>query len=106
MLRKTLFGKHICATLLLSTGFLLAITSIPQSYAHLEHSARYNGQMTLTDKYYVYQALEPEYARPGEPSQIIFSIQNMDGNDVYDTETMVEIYQYDGTRIQYYPWAK
>lgn len=107
VLHKTLFGKHIGAVILLSTGFLLATTSsIPQSYAHLEHSARYNGQMAIIDKYYVYQALEPEYARPGEPSQIIFSIQDMDGNDVYDIETMVEIYQFTGNRIQYYPWAK
>jgi hypothetical protein len=51
-------------------------------------------------------ALDPEYAAPDEPTQITFSIQDFDGNDVYDIETMVEIYQEStGERVKGFPWT-
>jgi hypothetical protein len=57
-------------------------------------------------KYYPYMALDPEYAAPDEPTQITFSVQDFDGNDVYDIETMVEIYQEStGKRVKGFPWT-
>ncbi|HET6726964.1 MAG TPA: hypothetical protein VFH19_02935 [Nitrososphaeraceae archaeon] len=57
-------------------------------------------------KYYPYMALDPEYAAPDEPTQITFSVQDFDGNDVYDIETMVEIYQEStGERVKGFPWT-
>jgi len=51
-------------------------------------------------------ALDPEYAAPNEPTQITFSVQDFAGNDVYDIETMVEIYQEStGERVKGYPWT-
>jgi hypothetical protein len=51
-------------------------------------------------------ALDPEYAAPDEPTQITFSIQDFDGNDVYDIETMVEIYQESTSeRVKGFPWT-
>jgi hypothetical protein len=57
-------------------------------------------------KYYPYMALDPEYAAADEPTQITFSVQDFDGNDVYDIETMVEIYQEStGERVKGFPWT-
>ncbi|HEY7757238.1 MAG TPA: hypothetical protein VIA08_03310 [Nitrososphaeraceae archaeon] len=51
-------------------------------------------------------ALDPEYAAADEPTQITFSVQDFDGNDVYDIETMVEIYQEStGERVKGFPWT-
>jgi len=90
--------------------FILGSTFIPifVSFAHLSHTPHYNGGSNRDGigKYYPYMALDPEYAAPDEPTQITFSIQDFDGNDVYDIETMVEIYQGStGERVKGFPWT-
>jgi hypothetical protein len=90
--------------------FILVSTFIPNffSFAHLSHTPHYNGGSNRDGmgKYYPYMALDPEYAAPDEPTQITFSIQDFDGNDVYDIETMVEIYQEStGERVKGFPWT-
>lgn len=82
----------------------LSLTTI--SYAHLLHLPHYNGYGTAIGKYYVYDALDPEFTPPLEPAQITFSIQDFSGNDVYNVYTMVEIYQDNtGQRIKAFPWT-
>jgi hypothetical protein len=90
--------------------FILVSTFIPNfvSFAHLSHTPHYNGGSNRDGmgKYYPYMALDPEYAAAGEPTQITFSVQDFDGNDVYDIETMVEIYQEStGERVKGFPWT-
>jgi hypothetical protein len=90
--------------------FILVSTFISNfvSFAHLSHTPHYNGGSNRDGigKYYPYMALGPEYAAPDEPTQITFSIQDFDGNDVYDIETMVEIYQSStGERVKGFPWT-
>lgn len=90
--------------------FILVSTFIPNfiSFAHLSHTPHYNGGSNRDGmgKYYPYMALDPEYAAPDEPTQITFSVQDFDGNDVYDIETMVEIYQEStGKRVKGFPWT-
>jgi len=78
------------------------------SFAHLSHTPHYNGGSNRDGlgKYYPYMALDPEYAAPREPTQITFSIQDFDGKDVYNVETMVEIYQEStGERVKGFPWT-
>lgn len=78
------------------------------SYAHLTHTPHYNGGSNRDGigKYYPYMALEPEYATPGHPTQITFSVQDFDGKDVQDIETMIEIYQErTGERVKGFPWT-
>jgi len=75
------------------------------AFAHFEHLPHYNGGGDDLGRYYVNQALEPDYAKPGEPTHIEFSIQDNDGNDVYNVETAVEIYNgITGQRIKFFPW--
>jgi hypothetical protein len=82
----------------------LSLTSI--SYAHLSHLPHYNGYGAAIGKYYVYDALDPEFTPPLEPAQITFSIQDFSGNDVHNIYTMVEIYQDStGQRIKAFPWT-
>ena len=51
-------------------------------------------------------ALEPEYGTVDYPTQITFSIQDFDNNDVYNVSTMVEIYEsISGKRIHVFPWT-
>ena len=90
--------------------FILVSTYIPNivSFAHLSHTPHYNGGSNRDGmgKYYPYMALDPEYATPDQPTQITFSVQDFDGNDVYDIETMVEIYQEStGERVKGFPWT-
>ncbi|MFQ5781937.1 MAG: hypothetical protein ACE5GR_02640 [Nitrosopumilus sp.] len=71
----------------------------------MEHLPHNNGGGDDLGRYYVNQALEPEYAKPGEPAHIEFSIQDDDGNDVSNVETAVEIYDgVTGQRIELFPW--
>jgi hypothetical protein len=35
-------------------------------------------------RYYAYQALDPEYAKPKQPTAILFSVQDYSGNDVHN----------------------
>jgi len=83
----------------------ISLTSI--SYAHLSHLPHYNGFGAAIGKYYVDEALDPEFTPPLQPTQITFSIQDYGGNDVYNVYTMLEIYQEStGQRIKAFPWTK
>ena len=84
---------------------IFGISFIPPSFSHLEHLPHNNGGGEALNKYYVNQALEPDFAKPGEPTEILFSIQDWDGNDVYDIKTMTEIYKPNGERIRIIPWS-
>jgi hypothetical protein len=112
MFRKTPTGKGVCKnTRLFLIGFLILICgllfSMPRSYAHFSHLAHYNiGGMGL-GKYYVNEQLDPEYTLPRQPTKISFSIQDTNGNDVYNIVAMVEIYMAStGERVNVYPWTK
>ncbi len=85
---------------------LLAIFASAPAYAHFEHFSHYNGRGDGVGPYYVYEALEPDYAAPGEPTAIMFSIQDHDGHDTYNLETMVEVYAASGERVKAFPWTK
>ena len=83
----------------------ISLTSI--SYAHLSHLPHYNGFGAAIGKYYVDEALDPEFTPPLQPTQITFSMQDYGGNDVYNVYTMLEIYQEStGQRIKAFPWTK
>lgn len=84
---------------------VMLLLSAPAAFAHLDHLPHYNGGERGTAKYAVHQALEPEYAGPGELVAILFSVQDFEGRDVYDIETMVEIYDSDGNRMKAFPWT-
>ena len=96
---------------LISLLFFILISSfIPHfiSFAHLSHTPHYNGGSNRDGmgKYYPYMALDPEYTTPYKPTQITFSIQDFNGKDVYNIETMVEIYQDStGERVKGFPWT-
>ena len=80
---------------------------IPPAYAHFEHLSHYNTGGIGVGKYYVNEAVEPEYIRPQEPGKILFSIQDYNGNDVYNVDTMIEIYSDNtGERLKLYPWTR
>ena len=109
MFDKISFKLGISICILISTGLFLCYTSnslIPRSYAHLSHYPHYNGGGDGAGQYYAYMGTDPEYARPYEITQITFSIQDINANDVYNVETMVEIYEtLTGQRIAVYPWT-
>ena len=51
--------------------------------------------------------MEPEYAKPGDPVTIHFSLQDRNGRDIQNVTTLVEIYsQKTGKQIQVYPWTE
>lgn len=84
----------------------MSTTTHPITFAHLSHTPHYNGGSNRDGmgKYYPYMALDPEYAAPNQPTQITFSVQDFDGKDVYNIETMVEIYQEStGDRVKGFP---
>jgi hypothetical protein len=109
MLDKISFKLCISMTILILSGFFLSYTSnslIHESYGHLDHFPHYNGGGDGVGQYYAYMGLNPEYARPHEITQITFSIQDFNGNDVHNVKTMVEIYEtLNGQRIAAYPWT-
>ena len=89
--------------------FLLvsSVLSLPKSYAHFDHFSVYNGGGDRVGDFNVYEALDPDYASPGEVTRIMFSIQDEEGNDVSDINTMIEVYSANsGERIQANPWTK
>jgi hypothetical protein len=122
MRASVLFNKkyilYICILLLLLNGFLLnesllssySFSSpffIQKSYAHFEHFTHYNNRGEGVGKYYVYQAVEPDYVHHNQAAKIMFSIQDNDGNDVRNVVTMEEIYAADtGERVKAYPWTR
>src|SRR5262245_16807080 len=94
------------ATVALALALALIFVSAVPAYAHFDHFAHYNARGDGIGEYYVYLQLEPDYTPPGEPAAVMFSVQDHDGHDTRDIETMVEIYQSTGERLQAYPWTK
>lgn len=95
---------HVNIPALLAVSLL--VVSVVPAYAHFDHFSHYNGRGDGVGQYYVYEALEPDYAGPGEPAAIMFSVQDHDGRDTYNLETMVEIYSSSGERVKAFPWTK
>jgi hypothetical protein len=86
---------------------ILGFASTNIAFSHLEHLPHYNGGFSGVGKYYIFQGMEPDYPRPGEPAGIVFSIQDNKGNDMTNVVTMVEIYdEKSGDRIAVFPWTK
>ena len=86
---------------------LLPLFSIIPAYAHFEHFTHYNNRGDELGRYYAYEALEPEYAPPNEPVAVMFSVQDRDGHDTYNIDTMVEIYSaVTGERLEAWPWTR
>jgi hypothetical protein len=85
----------------------LPLSSIIPAYAHFEHFTHYNNRGGDVGPYYAYEALEPEYAAPNEPIAVMFSVQDLDGRDTYNIDTMVEIYSATtGERLKVWPWTR
>ena len=96
----------VAATLYLSSLLLTTVTQ-QRAYAHFDHFSHYNNRGDAVGPYYAYEALDPEYARPNEPTALMFSIQDKDGHDTYNVVTMVEVYSYaTGERLKAFPWTK
>jgi ABC-type sugar transport system permease subunit len=92
--------------LLLVVAPVLVSSSLSPAYAHFEHFTHYNNRGGSVGPYYAYEALEPDYAGPNEPVAIMFSVQDRDGQDTYDIETMVEVYSANtGDRLKAWPWT-
>jgi hypothetical protein len=86
---------------------LLPLSSLIPAYAHFEHLAHYNSRGGQLGQYYAYEALDPEYAGPNEPVAVLFSVQDRDGRDTYNIDTMVEIYSATtGERLKAWPWTQ
>ena len=84
----------------------LSFYPVPELNAHFEHFTHYNNGGGELGKYYVYEAVQPQYASPGEPSTIMFSIQDTDRNDLKAVNVLIEIYSgVTGERIKVYPWT-
>lgn len=109
--------SHISAGRRVSNPFRLVLICLPLiilgfasanvAFSHLEHLPHYNGGFSGVGKYYIFQGMEPDYPRPGEPAGIVFSIQDNKGNDMTNIVTMVEIYdEKSGDRIAVFPWTK
>lgn len=94
----------IVAVVLFFTNSPLSLIS--KSYAHFDHLPIYNGGADSQSRYSVYQALGSDYAQPQEPTVIMFSVQDRNGNDMEDIEAMIEVYTSSGERIKAYPWTK
>ena len=96
---------------LIGTACLLSTSdqiNIHTAQAHLEHLPHYNaGESRIGYGDYIsYIALEPEYGTTEHPSQITFSVQDFEGNDIYNISTMVEIYDSaNGNRTHVFPWT-
>ncbi len=96
--------KKKITSILFFALFFLTSSSLTNVYAHLEQSS--SGGV-MEGKYYSFIGFEPRNPIPGESTKIFFSIQDKDGNDLYDIETMVEIYSANmEKRLFYEPWNK
>ncbi len=85
-------------------ALLVVLPFLPISYAHLEQSS--SGGV-MQGNYFSYIGFDPRNPAPDEPVKIIFSIQDENGNDLYDIQTMVEIYSDSmEKRIFYEPWRE
>ena len=94
------------AVLTLTLAFIVTVSAAPAAFAHFDHFTHYNARGDGVAGYYVYLQLEPDYTAPNEPSAIMFSIQDGEGRDTRNIETMVEVYASSGERVQAYPWTK
>lgn len=101
---STLFALGTIAIVLFFTKSPLAMIS--ESYGHFDHLPMYNGRNDLQSRYNVFQALGSDYARPKEPTTMIFSIQDLNGNDATDVSVMIEVYTSEGDRIKTFAWTK
>src|ERR671932_2150684 len=112
--RRTLMrsGVYKEIVLMVSMTLILFCSSfsilVPKSYAHFSHLTHYNNGGVGVGKYYVNEQVDPEYTPPNQPTKISFSIQdNMNGNDVHNILTMMEIYSVStGERIAVFPWTR
>ena len=96
------FKKQIQIIIFVCT--LLIFPSVPNLYAHLEQSS--SGGV-MEGNYFSYIGFDPRNPAPNESTKIIFSIQDENGNDLYDLETKVEIYSDSmKKRIFYEPWRE
>jgi hypothetical protein len=108
---KNIFSSILLFCSLISSYLLFMSTQIniiPTAQAHLEHLPHYNsgGNRYGYGNYISFVALQPEYGTTDHPTQITFSIQDFDNNDVYNVSTMVEIYEsISGKRIHVFPWT-
>ena len=98
---------HVGIPMLLAPVLLLLLLAVPAAaYAHFDHFAHYNARGGGIGPYYAYLQLEPDYAAPGEPTAIMFSVQDLEGRDTYNIVSMVEVYASSGQRIIAYPWTQ
>lgn len=99
------FSNLVLPVLLLN--IIVGASFINPAFGHFSHLPHYNGGGLGIGKYYVYQAMDPEYTPTNQPSKMSFSIQDFNGNDVTTRIlTMVEIYsERTGERIAAYPWT-
>lgn len=73
---------------------------------HFNHLSYYNSEsMGIGNKYFIDQELNPEYAKSNEQTNIMFSIQDKNGNDVFNVNVMVEIYTAAGELLYNFPWT-
>jgi hypothetical protein len=82
--------------------------SVPPVQAHLDHLPHFNagGNRYGYGDYISYIALEPEYGTTEHPGRLTFSVQDFEGNDIYNISTMVEVYDpINGKRIHLFPWT-
>jgi hypothetical protein len=102
---NTVFSSLIVTLCLV---FTYGQINIHEAQAHLEHLPHYNaGESRIGyGDYMTFMALDPDYGTTDHPTTITFSIQDFDGNDVYNVWTMVEIYDsITGKRVHMYPWT-
>src|ERR687894_1765672 len=96
--------------LFITTGSFLVFnaTGIPPVQAHLDHLPHFNsgGNRYGYGDYISYISIEPEYGTTEYPSMLTFSVQDFDGNHIYNKTTMVEIYDsFSGKRVHLFPWT-
>jgi hypothetical protein len=91
--------------ILLYSPSIIFVLPVPVN-GHLNHLSYYNSEsMGIGNKYFIDQALRPEYAKPNELANIMFSIQDKNGDDIHNVNVMVEIYTAAGERIYVFPWT-
>jgi len=99
----TTYSRNIFFCFLLFI-IVFIVLPIPVTFAHLEHKS-VGGQ--IIGKYIVVFGLEPLNPIPKEQSKIIFSIQDLEGNDIQNIQTSIEIYK-DSLKKQIFtdPWKQ
>jgi hypothetical protein len=98
------FKRRYCAIVAILVVLFFYVVPSQQILGHFEHFTHYNNNGDEVGKYFVYQQIIPEYAKPGEPAQILFSIQHPNGDDTLSLKAMVEIYSSNGKLLKIFPW--